>query len=314
MSNTSPSMHPRNLHKGRYDFNLLCQALPELSAFLKQNPKGEKTIDFSDQKAVIALNQALLKVYYNVDHWMVPEGYLCPPIPGRADYIHHLADLLKRFKNCAEKNARVKVLDIGTGANLIYPILGSQIYGWSFIGSDIDKTALKSARLIREANKNLSPLIKVVEQKQPEHIFAGLIRPGDHYTLTMCNPPFHASQQEADEGSARKWQNLNKQAQPKPMKGKASALNASVRNPPARNFGGRNNELWCEGGEIAFLRKMARESRNFSEQVEWFTSLVSKKENIRPMKMALKKQGAKTIEVVKMAQGQKISRFIAWQF
>jgi 23S rRNA (adenine1618-N6)-methyltransferase len=297
-------MHPRNLHKGRYDFNLLCQALPELSAFLKQNPKGEKTIDFSDQKAVIALNQALLKVYYNVEHWLVPEGYLCPPIPGRADYIHHLADLLKCFKNFAEKNARVKVLDIGTGANLIYPILGSQIYGWSFIGSDIDKTALKSARLIREANKNLSPLIKVVEQKQPEHIFTGLIRPGDHYTLTMCNPPFHASQQEADEGSARKWQNLNKQSQQKTASHKS----------PVRNFGGQNNELWCKGGEIAFLRKMARESRDFSEQVEWFTSLVSKKENIRPMKMALKKQGAKTIEVVKMAQGQKISRFIAWQF
>ena len=314
MSNTSPSMHPRNLHKGRYDFNLLCKALPELSAFVKQNPKGAKTIDFSDQKAVIALNQALLKVYYNVEHWMVPAGYLCPPIPGRADYIHHLADLLKRFKKSAEKSARVNVLDIGTGANLIYPILGSQIYGWSFIGSDIDQAALKSARLIREANKNLSPLIKVVEQKQPEHIFTGLIRPGDHYTLTMCNPPFHASQQEADEGSARKWQNLNKQAQSKPINGKASALNASVRNPPARNFGGQNNELWCKGGEIAFLRKMARESRNFSEQVEWFTSLVSKKENIRPMKMALKKQGAKTIEVVKMAQGQKISRFVAWQF
>ena len=304
VSNTSPSMHPRNLHKGRYDFNLLCKALPELSAFVKQNPKGAKTIDFSDQKAVIALNQALLKVYYNVDHWMVPEGYLCPPIPGRADYIHHLADLLKRFKKSAEKSARVNVLDIGTGANLIYPILGSQIYGWSFIGSDIDQAALKSARLIREANKNLSPLIKVVEQKQPEHIFTGLIRAGDHYTLTMCNPPFHASQQEADEGSARKWQNLNKQSQQKTANHKS----------PVRNFGGQNNELWCKGGEIAFLRKMARESRDFSEQVEWFTSLVSKKENIRPMKMALKKQGAKTIEVVKMAQGQKISRFIAWQF
>ena len=304
MSNTPFTIHPRNLHKGRYDFKMLCKALPELSVFLKQNPKGEKTIDFADQKAVVALNQALLKAYYQIEHWMVPEGYLCPPIPGRADYIHHLADLLKRFNKSADKNEKVNVLDIGTGANLIYPILGSQIYGWSFIGSDIDKTALESARLIREANKNLSPLIKVVEQKQPEHIFSGLIRPGDHYTLTMCNPPFHASQQEADEGSARKWQNLNKQPQ----------QNSANHKSPVRNFGGQNNELWCKGGEVAFLRKMARESRDFAEQVGWFTSLVSKKENIRPMKMALKKQGAKKIEVVKMAQGQKISRFIAWQF
>lgn len=314
MSNTSPSIHPRNKHKGRYDFKLLCDVLPELSAFLKVSPKGDKTIDFADQKAVVTLNQALLKTYYQVDHWTVPEGYLCPPIPGRADYIHHLADLLKRFEKPDQNRQKINVLDVGTGANLIYPILGSQIYGWSFVGSDIDKVALKSARLIREANKNLNPLIKVVEQKQKDHIFSGLIRPGDHYTLTMCNPPFHASQQEADQGSSRKWQNLNKPSQLKSGTGKMPASNSPIRNPPARNFGGQNNELWCDGGEIAFLRKMARESRDFAEQVDWFTSLVSKKENVRPMKMALKKQGAKQIEVVKMAQGQKISRFIAWKF
>lgn len=294
-------LHPRNLHQGRYDFKKLCVVCPQLVACLIKNPKQELTINFSDADAVKTLNQALLNYYYHVEFWQIPNGYLCPPIPGRADYIHYLADLLAQDNGgIVPKGKQIKVLDIGTGANCIYPILGSQIYNWSFIGSDIDPISIKSANLILEANKNLKPYIKLRTQKSESSIFDGIIKPQDNFTLTLCNPPFHESMQKAQAGSMRKIRNLNK--------GKKTNNKLSL------NFGGKTNELCCEGGEIAFLKKMCNESKNYAQQVTWFTSLVSKAENIPLLKKQLKQLSTKQVRVIKMSQGQKISRLIAWRF
>ena len=87
-------MHPRNKHVGRYDFEALTKSVPDLAAFVTLNPLKEQTIDFSNPEAVKALNRALLKTFYGVNRWDIPPGYLCPPVPGRADYIHYTADLL----------------------------------------------------------------------------------------------------------------------------------------------------------------------------------------------------------------------------
>ena len=59
---------------------------------------------------------------------------------------------------------------------------------------------------------------------------------------------------------------------------------------------------------------MIKESQTYAKQVLWFTCLVSQKDNVRPLKMALKKANVSQIEVVKMSQGNKISRFIAWRY
>jgi 23S rRNA (adenine1618-N6)-methyltransferase len=40
----------------------------------------------------------LLISYYDIQKWDIPH-YLCPPIPGRADYIHYIADLLAESNN-----------------------------------------------------------------------------------------------------------------------------------------------------------------------------------------------------------------------
>lgn len=95
------SLHPRNRHRGRYDFRELSQAYPALKDFLVANPfdANELTINFAEPAAVMALNAALLKVFYAVESWSVPPGYLCPPIPGRADYVHYAADLLASDRN-----------------------------------------------------------------------------------------------------------------------------------------------------------------------------------------------------------------------
>ena len=148
-------MHPRNPHQGRYDLKALVGCCPELANYLVLNPRGEQTVNFSNEKAVRLLNQALLAHYYKIAHWDIPQGYLCPPIPGRADYIHYAADLLMGKKDNAQ------VLDIGTGANCIYPIIGNRSYGWKFVGSDIDPLSVATAKLIVESNPVLKNKIKL---------------------------------------------------------------------------------------------------------------------------------------------------------
>lgn len=316
--NTSASrLHPRNPHQGRYDLKALVTLCPELKAHLTVNPKGEQTVDFCNEQAVRLLNQALLMQHYQVAHWNIPEGYLCPPVPGRADYIHYAADLLTDSNKGVNKGANknnTKVLDIGTGANCIYPIIGSRSYGWQFVGSDIDPIAVATAKLIVESNSVLKNKIKFVQQKNKQAIFKGVIGPHDLFDLTLCNPPFHASLAEANASSERKQHNLSRNKAKRNAHGVSAKAASTETASKARNFGGQKAELWCAGGEIGFLKQMINESRDFSQQVMWFTSLVSKSDNVKPLKQLLNQIGAKQIKVVSMSQGQKVSRLIAWSF
>lgn len=284
--------HLKNPHSGRYDLKSLTKVSEKLKIYIKKNPNGDDTIDFGDEKAVIELNRALLKFYYDIDNWDIPNGFLCPPIPGRADYIHYISDLISKTK----KN--IKVLDIGTGANCIYPIIGNKSYGWKFIGSDIDPISVENAKKIVKRN-NLEDSITIKLQIDKNNFFIGIIDE-EYIDITMCNPPFHTSLKEALSANKQKRNNLNKT--------RTSDLDEKL------NFGGQKAELWCKGGEILFLKKMAKESLLFSDKVGYFTSLISKKENIKPIEKILKKLGALDIRVIEMTHGNKISRIIAWSF
>ena len=293
-------LHPRNRHQGRYDFPALLQAHPALARFVIRNPYGKPSIDFADPAAVRTFNRALLAQLYGLHHWDIPEGYLCPPVPGRADYLHGLADVLATSNaGIIPRGEQVRVLDIGTGANCIYPLLGHIDYGWQFVGSDIDPQALAAAQRNLVAN-GLDQAIELRLQSQRTQIFRGLLRADERFHLTLCNPPFHASASEAHSGSRRKWRNLGK-------------LDPS-RQLPALNFGGQHNELWCPGGELAFIQQMIEESREHAAQVLWFSCLVSKAGNLPLLHARLRQVGARQIRQVDMAQGQKQSRFLAWSF
>lgn len=292
-------LHPRNRHRERYDFTQLVRSCPELVPFVAINAYGDASIDFADPTAVRTLNRALLAHFYGVTHWEIPANYLCPPVPGRADYIHYLADLLASCNaRVIPRGCEVRALDIGTGANCIYPILGSREYGWRFLGSDIDPAALASALKVVQGNPGLAEVIELRLQTSPARILRGLLREGETFDLTLCNPPFHASPEEARAGSQRKWRNLGK--------GAAGA--------PLLNFGGQGGELWCPGGEAAFIGRLIEESAGMPLRCLWFTTLVSKSSNLPGVRAALKRAGAVAIRVLEMAQGQKQSRIVAWTF
>lgn len=293
-TSAKPGLHPRNRHGARYDFPALVRACPGLADFVRPNPAGDTTVDFADPAAVTALNRALLKLHYGIAAWEIPPGYLCPPIPGRADYIHHVADLLG-----VPRGPETVVLDVGIGANAIYPIVGVCDYGWRFVGSDIDATALASAQRIVAANPALAGRIECRRQTTPANIFAGVVRAGETFAASLCNPPFHRSAAEAAAGTQRKLRNL-------------SGRTASAK--PVRNFGGRSHELWCPGGEAAFVRRMIAESAAQPGLCRWFTTLVALRENLPPLYRALGEVRPADVRTIDLAHGQKKSRILAWRF
>lgn len=292
-------LHPRNLHRNGYEFELLMKNNPELSPFVLLNQHQNLSIDFANPEAVKTLNRALLKQYYGIKHWDIPYQYLCPPIPGRADYIHHMADVLASCnKGKIPKGKRIHVLDIGTGANCVYPLLGHAVYGWKFVGSDIDPLSLRNAQAIVKANKPFDKNIELRYQNSQNHMFQNIIETKEYFDFTLCNPPFHASQQEAMEGTMKKLKNLN------PHASQGLIL----------NFGGQSNELWCRGGELQFIKNMIEQSVEFSQQCFWFSTLVSKNDNLSKLYKALEYIKASKVITIPMAQGQKTSRAIAWTF
>ena len=288
-------LHPRNRHQGLYDFQELQRVLPKLAQYIVPNFEGKPTVDFANPIAVKLLNQALLIQFYGIQNWDIPENYLCPPIPGRADYIHSIADLLAEANgNEIPEGPEIRVLDIGVGANCIYPIIGHVEYGWSFVGSDVDFGALESANRILESNPKLNQSVELRHQANPAQIFKGVLQPREFFDVSICNPPFHASAEEAASVNQRKWRNLGKAA--------------------VANFGGKSNELWCEGGEVAFVTRMINESAALPENCFCYTCFISKEESLFKVEEALKRVRAKRVRIVEMAQGQKKSRFVAWSF
>ena len=297
------NLHPRNQDRFGYNFEQLVQKSPELKEFVSINEHEIETIDFSNPDAVKALNKALLIDHYDIQDWDIPKNYLCPPIPGRADYIHYIADLLATSNNgIIPEGDIVQGLDVGVGANCIYPIIGNSAYGWSFVGTDIDENAIQNCKKIIASNPKLMDTISLQLQTESRFIFKNIITPEDRFAFTICNPPFHSSQEEATKSSLRKVNNLqSKDAAEKSTK-------------PILNFGGHNSELWCDGGELAFITQMAYESAKYPLQCLWFTTLVSKKDNLSSIYKTLNKISAAEIKTIDMAQGQKTSRIVAWTF
>ena len=312
-SNTEKTnLHPRNLDRFGYNFEQLINVSPDLQQFVAINEhnidssdseQAKQTIDFSNPDAVKALNKALLINHFDIQDWDIPANYLCPPIPGRADYIHYIADLLATTNNgVIPEGEMVQGLDIGVGANCIYPIIGNSTYGWSFVGTDIDENAIQNCKKIIASNPKLMDPISLQLQTESRFIFKNIITPEDRFAFTICNPPFHSSQDEATKSSLRKVNNLEAR----------DFSNKTTK--PVLNFGGHNAELWCAGGELGFITQMAYESAKYPLQCLWFTTLVSKKDNLSSIYKTLNKISVVEIKTIDMAQGQKTSRIVAWTF
>ncbi|MGY0407904.1 MAG: 23S rRNA (adenine(1618)-N(6))-methyltransferase RlmF [Polaribacter sp.] len=279
-------LHQKNKFNNGYNFDELIGNNPKLKEFVLENKFGTTTIDFSNPKAVKELNKALLFSYDKIAVWNFSDENLCPPIPGRLDYIHHLADLLLSEEN-------IKILDIGTGATCIYPLLGVAEYDWNFVATDIDLDSLDTAQDNIDDN-NLDANIKLRQQFDESNILKGILEENEAFSATICNPPFYKSAEEAQGANRRKTRNLGNNA--------------------VRNFSGNNNELWYPGGEKAFLHNYLYESSLYKTSSKWFTCLVSKKENVESLEKSSKKLGVSEFKVIPLSQGNKVTRIVCWRF
>ncbi len=302
-------LHPRSLHNEKYDFNVLIKSTPELEKFVTTKQNGELSINFSKPEAINLLNKSLLHHYYGIEKWNVPKGHLCPPVPGRADYIHLIADLLSST-NTEEipTGENVKGLDIGVGASCIYPLIGNRTYGWKFVGSDIDSDSINSSKSIVKANKNIKMgAIKLRFQPEKNNIFDNMIQSGEKFDFTMCNPPFHASEEDAELAAQTKIKNLERNA-------KKNGQEVSQSNKSQTTFGGNHNELIFPGGEVEFIKSMIQQSTHKKPNVLWFTVLVSKASNLDTIYGLLKDSQVEEYRTLNMQHGNKESRIVAWTF
>ncbi|WP_341904605.1 23S rRNA (adenine(1618)-N(6))-methyltransferase RlmF [Fluviicola taffensis] len=295
----SKRLHARNRNRDRYDLDALLISNPELKEYMKPNHFGDDSIDFSSPAAVKLLNKSLLNHYYGIANWDFPDENLCPPIPGRADYLHYIADLLAENNfGVIPMGETITCLDIGVGASCIYPIIGVTEYDWSFIGSDIDPKSIESAQHIVDANESLKNKVSFRLQKNPRAVFRGIITDLDKIDLTVCNPPFHTTLEDAQEGTRRKIKNLS----------------GKTEKTPVLNFAGNGNELVFNGGEFQFIQNMISDSKMVAKNCYWFSTLVSKQSNLKGIYQSLEKNGAIQVKTLPMGTGNKSSRIVAWTF
>jgi 23S rRNA A1618 N6-methylase RlmF len=88
--------------------------------------------------------------------------YVLPFPEGQIMYI--ILQTCNRTKSEIPTGNSIKGLDIGTGANLVYPLIAHKSYGWKMLGTDINEDSLKNARHILDQNPDLSSSIQLKQQ------------------------------------------------------------------------------------------------------------------------------------------------------
>ena len=124
-------INPKNIYYNNPpDFKKLADLYPEFSKYVYKNKYENYSINWKNKQAVKELCQTLLKHDFKLDYWDIPDGFLIPSMTSRCNYINWIHDLLEE-SHCLEISKNINGIDIGTGANCIYPLLGHKIYGWN---------------------------------------------------------------------------------------------------------------------------------------------------------------------------------------
>jgi len=270
------NLHNRNIYKNNPpNFVLLAKKYDYFGEHVMPFEHGDNFFSFKKVDSLIALTRVLLEHDFGIK-WNMPNKFLCPPVTQRLNYILWVEDLLKD----SEMNQKTCGLDIGTGASLIFPLLGYAQCNWDFVASDIVDESLESAKENIRRNK-LEQHISV--RKSSGGIFKGVIRKEDAYGFTICNPPFFSKIEEGQKN-------------------------------PRRSTEGIKEELICPGGEVAFVKQMIDESKEFGSQVGWFTTMLGKKKSLLPLQKYLQEKfkGKCKMTETTFSQGKQSRWGLAW--
>ena len=285
--------HFATLYATELDFRRLGERDEALRALL--GGKGQSHLDFTDPRAVMQLTKTLLRLDFGLRIELPPDR-LCPPVPNRHNYILWLKELLDStsasYAETYDPTRRVLGLDIGTGASLIYPLLGcAQRPRWSFVATDVDAKSLAHARRNAELNGLLGSRIRVVDRDVAAPLVPLDELGIDALDFVMVNPPFYTSESELLDLARQKSR------------------------PPNSACTGAPIEMVCEGGEIGFVQRIIDESLVLRERVQWYTSMLGKQSSLDVCVARLRAHGIDNYAVTAFVQGNKTRRWaLGWSF
>ena len=295
------AMHAKNLYsRRRYapDFLRLASQYPVLKPHLVVRPEAGRgparktpraTYNFKSWEACRDLAAVLFEHDFGVRSWTVPKPHLVPPLANRLNYLCYVHDLLESdgrdMNGSTTGSGRIRILDVGCGANLVYPLLAASYFGWASVGCDVNEAALRHAARLRDANPDIAPLM-VLRHAAGLHV---LEDEEEAFDAIVCNPPFF----DRDAGE-------------------------TAGGNPRTEYGGTEAELWCAGGEEAFVVGMIRESTLYRGRHVWFSSMCGKKKTLKDAKAELARldeavEGV-TYRIHTLQQGSTTRWVIAWRW
>jgi 23S rRNA (adenine1618-N6)-methyltransferase len=252
--------------------------------------KANGQLDFTDPATVMQLTKTLLWLDFALQ-LDLPDDRLCPPVPNRHNYILWLKGLLDSSTYEEPVTARkLSGLDVGTGASCIYPLLGCAQRPWFFVGTDIDGKSLSYAKK-NVALNNLQNRIRVLARRPDDSLLPLDDLDVESIDFVMTNPPFYESEQEMAKSAEKKSR------------------------PPNSACTGAPVEMVCEGGEVAFVRRIISESLVLRERVQWYTSMLGKLSSLEHLVDTLREKEIDNYAVTEFVQGNKTKRWaLAWSF
>ena len=271
----------------RPDFLTLIKEFPELKKYkLKQNEDNEDEFqfDWSNNELSLLMDKSILNYYFNIKYYDIPKGFLIPPIPSRINYINLINSIItKLIKDIDIKN--IIGIDIGTGANIIYPILGYSIYKWKFICTEINKEAYNNAKLILQKN-NLENNINIIKQNNKDNIFISILNRENKYIFSMCNPPYYNYENEIKLEDKKRDNEYN------------------------------FDEIYYKNGEFGFFQRYFEESICYKNNVFLYTILIGKKINAENIynKLSSYSDIIKIYIMQKILTGNNVRYIIYWSF
>ena len=269
------------------DFLTLIKEFPELKKYiLKQNEDNEAEFqfDWSNNELSLLMDKSILNYYFDIKYYDIPKGFLIPPIPSRINYINLINSIItKLIKDIDIKN--IIGIDIGTGANIIYPILGYSIYKWKFICTEINKEAYNNAKLILQKN-NLENNINIIKQNNKDNIFISILNRENKYIFSMCNPPYYNYENEIKLEDKKRDNEYN------------------------------FDEIYYKNGEYGFFQRYFEESICYKNNVFLYTILIGKKINAENIydKLSSYNDIIKIYNMQKILTGNNVRYIIYWSF
>lgn len=155
---------------------------------------------------------------------------------------------------------------------------------------DIDAKNLSYAKRNIELN-GLEDRIRLLERK-PEDALVPLGEAGiQAIDFVMMNPPFYESEDDMLSSARKKAR------------------------PPHSACTGAPVEMVCDGGEVAHVGRLLRESLALRDRVQWYTSMVGKLSSLDELVGQLRAHGIDNYAVTEFVQGSKTRRWaLGWSF